>query len=430
MACFSKNFVEPNVGRMTTLPPASGFSRFQAIVTATSREGYGPPVLNTGYLQQGPYTITEEHSTGKKRKRDSDDEDDGNGSKTGKGARKATVYTDQLQLLTALRERFQQSPHVEFHGYCEIEDPGVTHRQRVQSMTHEIWKATGYRFTVKDHPRVNDGHKTRFWCSQDDAHKSKASRNDPKPRLTSTGDIMAKTRYPCKSRLLISSRESGIPGRRIITIRLAHHLSHEPYVDSSLMPDMVKSIWESFGWAGGHRGTENTLDNAIASGSDTFHHVERDVIENGQTHLQEMDHQGAGVDERESDEEIEDEDPESFPTVDASTILPPPPPPPPPLQPDIYHQRMRCHIANIRDFCDGLEYQLQFNDTRMLEVVEREGQAFLKLVTDCLQKENRLVSVPEALSATEQITANSSQLPIGAVGSALHSSVAGQWGSQ
>lgn len=26
-------------------------------------------------------------------------------------------------------------------------DAGVTHKQRVQSVAHEIWKATGYRFT-------------------------------------------------------------------------------------------------------------------------------------------------------------------------------------------------------------------------------------------------------------------------------------------
>jgi hypothetical protein len=82
-------------------------------------------------------------------------------------------------------------------------------------------------------------------------------------------------------------------------------------------------------------------------------------------------------------------------TSSAPTFMPPPPPPiPPPIPPDIYHQRMRAHIQNIREFCDGLDYQLQFNDTRMLEAVEREGAAFLKLVEDCLQKEGRLVSVP------------------------------------
>ncbi|KAJ2934688.1 hypothetical protein H1R20_g2407, partial [Candolleomyces eurysporus] len=125
------------------------------------------------------------------------------------------------------------------------------------------------------------------------------------------------------------------------------------------------------------------------------------------------------MEDDEDDDEMEevdiDEDPEpenfSAPVLDSfaghtignpepttssapSFMAPPPPPIPPPIPPDIYHQRMRAHIQNIREFCDGLDYQLQFNDTRMLEVVEREGAAFLKLVEDCLRKEGRLVSVP------------------------------------
>jgi hypothetical protein len=62
------------------------------------------------------------------------------------------------------------------------------------------------------------------------------------------------------------------------------------------------------------------------------------------------------------------------------------------LDPDEYQRRMRRHIAMIRDFCDGLEYQLPFNDYRMLEVLELEGSQFLRLVEDCLQKEGRLRS--------------------------------------
>lgn len=51
---------------------------------------------------------------------------------------------------------------------------------------------------------------------------------------------------------------------------------------------------------------------------------------------------------------------------------------------------MRTHISNIRDFCDGLEYQLQFNDLRVLEELEREGDRFLGLVHSCLRREERL----------------------------------------
>jgi hypothetical protein len=52
---------------------------------------------------------------------------------------------------------------------------------------------------------------------------------------------------------------------------------------------------------------------------------------------------------------------------------------------------MLNHITNIREFCSGLEYQLQFNDYRMLDVLEREGEGFLRLVSECLGSEGRLV---------------------------------------
>ena len=43
----------------------------------------------------------------------------------------------------------------------------------------------------------------------------------------------------------------------------------------------------------------------------------------------------------------------------------------------------------------------------MLEVVEREGAAFLKLVEDCLQKEGRLVSVPSEHNVLNGAAGNS-----------------------
>jgi hypothetical protein len=50
---------------------------------------------------------------------------------------------------------------------------------------------------------------------------------------------------------------------------------------------------------------------------------------------------------------------------------------------------MRTHIALIRDFCDGLEYQVQFNDVRMLEALEREAAPFVGFVQACLRREGR-----------------------------------------
>lgn len=59
----------------------------------------------------------------------------------------ANLYQDRQQLLNALREQFQRGPDVEFHGCYEQTDTGVSHKQRIQTITHEIWRTTGYRFT-------------------------------------------------------------------------------------------------------------------------------------------------------------------------------------------------------------------------------------------------------------------------------------------
>ena len=44
---------------------------------------------------------------------------------------------------------------------------------------------------------------------------------------------------------------------------------------------------------------------------------------------------------------------------------------------DIFRERFEGNIATIREFCKGLEYQIQFGDQRMLETLEREGALFL-----------------------------------------------------
>lgn len=289
-------------------------------------------------------------------------------------------------------------------------------------------------YSVKDHPRINDGHKTRFWCSQDEAHRNKvkgaraAAGDIPKPRVTSSGDLMAKARYPCRSRLLISSRDSERTGTRIVTVRLAHHVKHEPYIDASLPAEVAKTICESFGWFGNQSGvdTGSSAGSSSARDEDDRH----GAVGNGEPQLSvspsqlhdpsqpdgnlfgEMDYDdndeemGQGEDEpqhfgpsalvEEQANQINQSQRSSGPTTSsASDYVPDPPPPiPPPIPPDIYQRRMQAMIANIREFCNGLEYQLQFQDTRMLEVVEKEGAGFLKLVEDCLRTENRLVSVP------------------------------------
>lgn len=423
---------------MNALAGSSGSStgRFHAIVSATPRDAFGPPVISSHYFRPTDHAASSpDTAPTKKRKR----EGDGTAVRVrrhtdGRTLRSSDKYEDCQQLMNALRDRFQQGQDVEFHGNYELSDPGVSHRQRIQTLTNEIWRTTGYRFTVKDHPRLTNGHKTRFWCSQDEAHKNKlkgaraASGDVPKPRLTSAGDAMAKPRYPCRSRLLISSRDSEVDGKCIVTIRLAHHYSHEAYFDGNLPPEASKSICESFGWYPHNGGVELPLSQGASSSAESSvgmagtvttspesnplavnpsilrqpaHVLQQyemeDVMHEVDSPSEDEDefeeaHAGLGISEEPAQMNHSSGPPQltSTPTY----VAPPPPPVPPPINIDIYRERMRSHVANLREFCDGLEFQLQFNDTRMLDVLEREGGSFLKLVEDCLRKENRLVAVP------------------------------------
>ncbi|KIM39241.1 hypothetical protein M413DRAFT_447192 [Hebeloma cylindrosporum] len=366
---------------------AVGFSRFQAIVTAKPLNGIGPPVLPEP-IYPSPYEKWEVRFQNGKRTRELDDagskqaakktkritEDDGGSTKE-----PTTRYQSREELLEALRMRFKQGPAVEFHGMYELIDPELSHKSRIQLVAYEIWKTTGYRFTVKDHPQVANGHKTRFWCSQDDAHRSKSSRaarkaqgDCYKPRVTSGGDAMAKARYPCRSRLLISSRDAKVPGIGSITVRMHHHVAHEPYADSNIR---VYDGWES-GWPVPRESP-----------------VSRGVNKQRAADSRDDDDGDSGGEESSPGDIYEPVDEGT--QEDAHPPVPPIPSEPshslPPLV-EKYHARMNTHIKNLREFCEGLEYQLQFNDYRMLDVLEQEGGSFLTLVADCLKKEGRLVS--------------------------------------
>lgn len=163
--------------------------------------------------------------------------------------------------------------------------------------------------------------------------------------------MLAKARYACRSGLLISSREEAEADTSLITVRMHHHVAHEPYYDNTLPPQMTQLIWENIGW-----GRKSRLPAPPRSDSSS------DEIGDGLNH------------------DIHETPPPSNPEE------------PPPLTPEIYQKRMRHHIDTIRDFCDGLEYQLPFNDFRMLHALESEGTRFLRLVRDCLEKEGRIAA--------------------------------------
>ncbi|KAJ7577132.1 hypothetical protein C8J56DRAFT_1007246 [Mycena floridula] len=70
-------------------------------------------------------------------------------------------------------------------------------------------------------------------------------------------------------------------------------------------------------------------------------------------------------------------------------------------------ESMQDRISTLKSFADGLEYQLQFNDNRMLTTLEREGAALFRLAGNCLDREKRFNSSRHLAPATyERATSN------------------------
>jgi hypothetical protein len=72
-----------------------------------------------------------------------------------------------------------------------------------------------------------------------------------------------------------------------------------------------------------------------------------------------------------------------------------------------YREKMENYIRIIREFCDGLEYQVKFQDPRFLTTLEKDGAGFIRLAQNCLSRERRLNSSQAASPSTwERATAN------------------------
>ena len=72
-----------------------------------------------------------------------------------------------------------------------------------------------------------------------------------------------------------------------------------------------------------------------------------------------------------------------------------------------FKEEMDAHIKMIRDFADGLEYQVLFQDRRFLKTLQKEGAGFFRLAESCLSRERRFNSSREASPTTwENSTAN------------------------
>jgi len=58
------------------------------------------------------------------------------------------MYPNSTNLFSDMRAAFSVTAHVEFGGSYHLPaDPSVTDKDRVRMTIHDIWKATGYRFT-------------------------------------------------------------------------------------------------------------------------------------------------------------------------------------------------------------------------------------------------------------------------------------------
>uniref|UniRef100_A0A0W0F7I0 Uncharacterized protein n=1 Tax=Moniliophthora roreri TaxID=221103 RepID=A0A0W0F7I0_MONRR len=298
------------------------------------------------------------------------------------------LYESSEALLNALQTAFKDSDNVVFAGsFLVSNNPPLPDKQRVQ------------------------------------AHKPQA-----KARVSAAGESLAKARYPCRSRLFISSREWNSFGQSLVTIRMHHHFSHEPYDSASRapVPTPVNPPWGDPAWPGVPPGTQTFHPDLTSHHQHSYdsydgssNHSSITAVDNGSSmewedvsDVEDPVALNGGVNEDSEPDEAPLHTTTSPPiphtyipsnAADTDTPIPSHTPsiaesPPIPdnlssiasLETEIFQSRMRQHIRNIRDFCDGLEYQVQFNDFRMLQELETEGASFLRFVHACLQKEGRL----------------------------------------
>ena len=77
------------------------------------------------------------------------------------------------------------------------------------------------------------------------------------------------------------------------------------------------------------------------------------------------------------------------------------------LEKKTYEEEMEDYIDLIRDFCNGLEFQIKFQDRRFLKTLQRDGAKFFQLARNCLSREKRQNSSRVASPTTwERSTAN------------------------
>ncbi|KAJ7238382.1 hypothetical protein C8J57DRAFT_1566088 [Mycena rebaudengoi] len=157
------------------------------------------------------------------------------------------MFSDPESFCEALRAEFMSGTAVDFHGtYILPVDPLVSPKERVQMVAAEIWRISGYRFTVKDHRPSKTGHQTRFWCSQDEDRKKK-SKSSQNPDIRNCENVGMKC-YPCGSKLVISCRTGKDANQLNVTVQLKHVAGHIIYNDVTMPRAALDMIRENVEW--------------------------------------------------------------------------------------------------------------------------------------------------------------------------------------
>lgn len=99
--------------------------------------------------------------------------------------------------------------------------------------------------SVRDNPKTTSGHRSRYWCCQDEAHK-KPSKQSTAPGIKNREHAGMK-RFPCKSHLHISCKPNE-HGDMVIAVILRHGMKHVQYMDVSMPPEALEIIRKDLEW--------------------------------------------------------------------------------------------------------------------------------------------------------------------------------------
>jgi hypothetical protein len=101
-------------------------------------------------------------------------------------------------------------------------------------------------YSVKDHKKLKNGHRTRLWCSQDESRKKKSNASQ-NPDIRNRDNVGMK-RFPCGSKLSIRCQAQNNEDLLDVMVQLKHAGKHVGYVDVSMPVEALNMIRENVEW--------------------------------------------------------------------------------------------------------------------------------------------------------------------------------------